>query len=82
MSRLNSLICVIGKKALSACEMSAVLKLVFSLLKTELLKVPREIQAETCGGASGDESLVSSGKEKKKVMGMGLVYNMIYSHLL
>lgn len=46
--QLNSLNCVsIGKKALSAREMSAVLKLVFSLLKTKLLEVMREIQAET-----------------------------------
>lgn len=42
--------------------MSAVLKLLFSLLK--LLGVVREIHAETCGRPSGDESL-PSGEETK-----------------
>lgn len=42
--------------------MSAVLKLLFSLLK--LLGVVREIHAETCGRPSGDESLVR-GEETK-----------------
>lgn len=60
MSPLNSLNCVVRlkKKAQSAREMSAVLKLVFSLLKTEFPKVPRESQAETCGDEDADESLV------------------------
>lgn len=48
--------------AQSAFEMSAVLKLLFSLLK--LLRVVREIHAETCGRPSGDEGLVS-GEETK-----------------
>lgn len=56
--------------------MSAVLKLLFSLLK--LLGVVREIHAETCGRPSGNESLVS-GEEIKFYGGGGSAKCIIIS---
>lgn len=46
-------VCHIGRRALRACEMSAVLKSGFSPL--ELLKAPRETQVETCDLAGGGQ---------------------------
>lgn len=50
--------CHIGRRALRACEMSAVLKSGFSPL--ELLKAPRETQVEICDLAGGGQSLAGA----------------------
>lgn len=62
--------------------MSAVLKLVFSLLKMELLKVLREIQAETWLHQRRWQFALFGGKVGEEVMGVGRAYNMIYNHLI
>lgn len=60
--------------------MSAVLKLLFSLLK--LLGVVREIYAEACGRPCGDESLVGGEEIKFYGGGSSIKWIMISGELL